>query len=366
MYELRHVCRLACGLLCFGALANANSQALPQRPDPGNRLYNAFRTQFKPAWNVALQDPVKLIEIGPVTDAKRSNLVLLVTGRTDTDTQRKLRVTHWNGSGFDTDAEAVSQSIGIDTLLLGRFHPGLPEAAPANTLPATTPVNDKQKKPDKKKKSRNDTPAHTLQVLTNSGIYTWASSTLQPVFARQLPDVKQAITRDNHSDMVVVGAGDGASPFEFTATEMRPAAREKLEGSGYARFGIGLQPFVGSDKVDLAPGIRYVQAVWSGRTKWLIGLVRGQAAATVQDPAATKGDRLVVFTPKFQSHDKSFWESRMSDLEEAWRSDPLPGRVLDVRVGDPHNDGKPGILVLTAENDDRDRRLVFFVATGAN
>jgi len=54
----------------------------------------------------------------------------------------------------------------------------------------------------------------------------------------------------------------------------------------------------------------------------------------------------------------------MDDLEESFRSDPLPGRVLDVRVGDPHNDGKPGILVLTSENDDKDRRLLFFAVSG--
>jgi hypothetical protein len=340
-------------------LSAASAQAQFRSPPPnpsGNRLNNPFRTQFKPAWNLTLDDPVKLVEMGPVTDAKRSNLVLLVAGRTAADTQRKLRIMHWNGSRFDTDAESVSQSIGIDTLLVGRFHPGTP--APVLVPTKTAGPSPKSTKPKPSASSRN------MQVLTNTGVYIWTGDALQPLFARQLPDVKQAIVLDNRMDLVVVGAGDGASPFEFTDTEMRPAAREKLQGGGYAHFGIGLQPFPGSDAVNLASGVRFAQAVWTGRTKWLIGLVRGKQTGTPDDPAATTGDRLVVYTPKFPSRDKTFWETRMDDLEEAWRSDPLPGRVLDVRVGDPHNDGKTGILVLTSENDDRSRRLIFFAVSG--
>ena len=177
--------------------------------------------------------------------------------------------------------------------------------------------------------------------------------------------MKQSLLLDDHLDMIVVGAGDGSSPYEFTQTDMRPAVREKLQGNGYARFGVGMQPFPGSDKVVLAPGIRYAQAIWTGRTKWLVGLVRGQSAPTLQDPTATTGDKLIVYTPKFGSRDKSFWETRMTDLEEAWRSDVLPGQVLDVRIGDPRNDGKTGILVLTSENDGKDRHLIFFVGMSA-
>ena len=333
--------------------------------DNGNRLNNPFRTQFRPAWNLAIQDPVKLVDVGAVTDAKRPNLVLLVAGQTPADTQRRLRVTHWNGNSYDLDSEAISQSIGIDTLLIGRFHPGGPVAVPVVKPSDPKPAAGADaKKPAKPPKPRPNVTGKFQQVLTNSGIYSWTSSTLEPVFARQLPDVKQSIILDNRLDMVVVGAGDGSLPFEFTQTEMRPATKEKLQGNGYARFGIGLQSFPGSDNVVLAPGIRYVQSVWSGRTRWLIGLVRGRPAGTVQDPAATTGDRLVVFTPKLRNREKSFWESRMDDLEESWRSEPLAGRVLDVRVGDPHNDGKLGILVLTAENEDKQRRLTFFAPTG--
>jgi hypothetical protein len=342
--------------LCLGVCPAAWSQINSSRPDPGNRLNNPFRTQFKPAWNLTIQDPVKLMDVGPVTDAKRSNLILLVGGRSSTDTQRKLRVLHWNGSRFDTDGELVSQSIGIDTLLLGRFHPG----APAPTVvPAKTPgATVKPSKP------RAAVSARALQVLTNTGIYVWSGSGLDPLFARQLPDVKQSIVLDNRPDLVVVGAGNGASSFEFTQSEMRPAANEKLQGGGYAHFGIGMQPYPGSDTLNLSSGIRFAQAIWAGRNKWLIGLVRGKPAGTPDDPGATTGDRLVVYTPKFPSRDKTFWETRMDDPEEAWTSDPLPGRVLDVRVGDPHNDGKTGILVLTSENDDRDRRVSFFAAFG--
>jgi hypothetical protein len=355
--EHRHrLCGLVVAALCAAAASTCGAQLRGQRADNGNRLNNPFRPQFKPAWTLPVQDPVKLIDIGPVTDAKRSNLVLLVGGRTATDTQRKLRVMHWNGSGYDLDGESVSQSIGTDTLLIGHFHPGAPAPEVAPVIPAT----GKAKAP----KRRAAPHAGGEQILTNAGIYVWSDGSLVPILARQLPDVKQAIILDNRSDLVVVGAGEGALPFEFTQTEMRPAAREKLQGGGYAHFGIGLQPFAGADKADLAPGIRFAQATWSGRNKWVIGLVRGQAAATTDDPAATTGDRVVVYSPKFASRDKTFWETRMDDLEEAWRSDPLPGRVLDVRVGDPHNDGKVGILVLTSENSDRDRRLTFYALSG--
>lgn len=364
MNQLRHVVRMAGVAACINAMGMAGAQTVPQRPDPNNRLYNAFRTQFKPSWNVAIRDPVKLVDIGPVTDSKRSNLVLLISGTTAGDTQRKLRILHWNGNSYDTDSESVSQSVGIDTLLLGKFHPGMNTTVVPASVPAPS-VGDKSQKLQKPQKPRVTAPSRNLQVLTNSGIYSWADGSLQPLFARQLPDVKQSISLDNHLDLVVVGAGEGSLPYEFTQTEMKPAVREKLSGGGFARFGIGLQPFPGSDTVNLAPGIHYVQSMWSGRNKWLIGLVRGQAAPTIADPNATKGDRLIVYTPKFQGRDKSFWETRMDDLEESWRSEPLPGHVLDVRVGDPHNDGKLGILVLTSENDDKDRRLIFFAATSA-
>ena len=43
---------------------------------------------------------------------------------------------------------------------------------------------------------------------------------------------------------------------------------------------------------------------------------------SLDDPNATSGDRLVVYTPKFPSREKTFWESRADDMEEAWRSDP--------------------------------------------
>ena len=352
----RNLYPLAAAALCFALAADAHAQLNGSRLDPGNRLNNPFRTQFKPAWNFTVQDPVKLLDVGPVSDAKKSNLVLLLAGHSTTDTQRKLRVLHWNGSRFDIDGELVSQSIGIDTLLLGRFHPGTPQ-------PTVVPTKDSNAG-SKGRKPAPNVPKGTLQVLTNTGIYTWSGNGLEPLFARQLLDVKQSIILDNRSDLVIVGAGNGASPFEFTQTEMRLAAKEKLQGGGYAHFGIGTQPYPGSESLNLSPGVRFAQAIWSGRNKWLIGLVRGTPAATVEDPVATTGDRLVVYTPKFPSRDKTFWDSRMDDLEESWRSDPLPGRVLDVRVGDPHNDGKVGILVLTSENNDRDRRVAFFAVAG--
>jgi len=193
------------GLLAISALLAASAALAqpplnPQRSDNGNRLNNPFRTQFKPAWTMSIQDPVKLVDVGAVTDPKRTNLVLLVAGKNPTDTQRKLRVLHWNGSSYILDTELVSQSIGIDTLLLGKFSPG----APAPTIVPSKTVGTTSKP----QKRRDTGPSKGMQILTNTGIYSWYSNSLQPVFARQLPDVKQAIVLENRTDMVVVGAGD--------------------------------------------------------------------------------------------------------------------------------------------------------------
>jgi hypothetical protein len=326
----------------------------PSRPsDSGNRLYNPFHVEFKRAWDLTLPDPVKLIDIGPITDSHRSNLILLISGRAKSDTQRQLRVLHWNEPRFLVDVEVASQSIGIDSLLIGHFHPGKP-----------TVVIDPAKAATKPAKHKPSSEPRGLQILTNAGVYVWADNNLARLAAVP-PDVKQAIELDGRTDLMLVGAGEGTTPYEFNENDLRPVPPGVLNGGGYSHFGIGTQDFPGSDTLNLEPGIRYIQSIWSGKTKWIIGLVRGTAAATPEEPNATTGDRLVVYAPKFGSRDKSFWATRSDDLEETWRSEPLSGRVLDVRVGDPKNDGKVGILVLTSENNEKDRRLTFFAVFGA-
>ena len=115
-----------------------------------------------------------------------------------------------------------------------------------------------------------------------------------------------------------------------------------------------------SEPLNFQPGVRFVQTYWSGKNKWFIGLAMGASAGIPEEPKATVGDRLVVYTPRYVSREKSFWETQPQDLEESWRSEILPGRVLDVRIGDPKNDGKIGILVLTADKNTLERRLHFY------
>ena len=125
---------------------------------------------------------------------------------------------------------------------------------------------------------------------------------------------------------------------------------------------IGTQPYEGSK--DFTVNVRYMQSFWQNGKRWIVGLERGKPAPTPDDPNATTGDRLVVYTPKLSNRDKTFWQlTHSSDFDELWKSDALPGRVLDVRVGDPKNEGKDGILVLTSENDSTERHLTFFVPT---
>lgn len=336
---------LSIALLSISAIITGSS-ARGQGTLPGNRLFNPFHVTFKATWDLVFKEPVKLIEIGPVTDSRRSNLVLLIGGRDSADTQRQLRVLHWDGSRFSTDAEVASQSIGVDTLLLGQFHPGKPNA----------PLSLSTDKPVKKKPTSG---THGLQTLTNAGVYTWNDGNLARLAAVP-PDIKVALSLEGRPDQMLVGAGNGTTAFEFSATDIHPAKLEVLDGNGYARWGIGTQEFAGSGSMNLGIKTSYIQSVWVGRTKWLIALEHGNPLNVQDVQNATTGDKLVVYTPKFANRDKTFWASRPDDVEVSWKGPPMPGRVLDVRVGDPRNEGKPGILVLTAEDNDKIRHLYFF------
>ncbi len=337
-----------CGL--NSALAQApilNRGSVKQQQINGNRLYNPYHVELKKTWDIALNEPVKLIAIGPVSDARRSNLLMLIAGSLATDTQRKIRVAHWNDSRFLTDAELSVQSLGVDTLLLGRFHSG---GVAAPILIAG------QKKTPKQKKAA---PSKGQQVLTNAGVYAWSGEALARLSAVP-PDVKLGISQEGRLDQMLVGAGDGTTSYEFINDELKPSAIEPLDGGGFVMMGIGSQEFNGAQGMTLGVNIRYAQSFWRDRYHWIIGVVKGDAAPTPDAPNATSGDRIVIYTPKFAARDKQFWATKMDEMEEAWRSDPLPGRLLDVRVGDPKNEGKPGVLILTSENKDKDRHLYFF------
>jgi hypothetical protein len=166
---------------------------------------------------------------------------------------------------------------------------------------------------------------------------------------------------ENQDDRLVTGAGDTAAEYEVGENYVRESSDgAPTSGGGYVRFGSGTQDFLGSAKMVLAQDVRYVQSSWEGKAKWMIGIAKGTPVKMPDGTISTPGDKLVVFVPRFASRGKSFWQMKMEDFEEDWRSQPLPGRVLDVRVGDPKNDGKTGILVLTSENKDSEGHLYFF------
>ncbi len=177
------------------------------------------------------------------------------------------------------------------------------------------------------------------------------------------PNLRLSLVLDGTPDQMVMKNGDASVAYEAGETDTHQSAfLLAVADPGYARMAVGTQPYEGSK--DFLPNVRYMQSFWQGSNRWIVGLERGKPAPTPDDPNATTGDKIVVYTPKLSNRDKSFWQlTRSSDFDESWKSDALPGRVLDVRVGDPKNEGKNGILVLTSENNNAERHLTFFAPT---
>lgn len=338
---------LGLGLLCLNAQAQFPTQTRPNRNTPpglpGNRLYNPFRTQFKLDWQYKLDTPVKLIEIGPVAGEKRNNLIMVIGGKNREDYKRQLLVTHWEGFKFVTDYTTEFLGTVPDALLIGRFRETKAAPGPKPAKGGKTPV-----------------PAAAQQIATQEGIYEWTGKGFTRLFTGPT-NLRLALVLDKTTDLLLSGAGDNSQLYEVNAQQVEPSNREMpLAGGGYVRFGVGLQEFEGAENLDFQSGVRYVQSYWNGRSHWIIGIAKGQPAPTKLAPNATTQDKLVIFTPRYASREKPFWMMKADDFEEAWRSAPIPGRVLDVRVGDPKNENKEGILVLTTENEDQFYRLTFF------
>jgi hypothetical protein len=332
-----------CGLAAAGSL-RAEAQARPT-----TRSRSSFHVAFQRAWDLPVPDPVKLIEIGAVTDPKRNNLVMMTGGKDANDYKRRLLVMHWGGVQFVPDYTTEFLGTSLDALIVGHFR--VPRQ-PVGLKPI------KGKEPPM-------LPAN--QVVTTEGVYTWTGNGLSRLFAAP-PGVRLSLVLEKSLDQIVTGNGGGATAFQVEESGVRPLLSFDLpsDSPGYVHYGIGLQDFSGVEKMGIGAGVRYAQSFWTGRSKWFIGVARGKASPTQDLPTYTMGDQLVVFTPKFANKNKTFWESKQDDFEEAWRSDPLPGQILDVRVGDPKNEGKDGLLVLTLENGGKDRHLYFYtVAPGS-
>ncbi len=326
------------------ALSTLPVRAQTQGPT-GNRAYNPFNVAFQRVWEITLDAPVKLVEIGPVSGDKNS-VLLLVGGKDKNDYKRQLRVTHWDGFRLATDFTTDFIGTSQDALLLGHFRTG-------KTLASLKPAKGKAPGPP------------TRQIVTTEGVYENAGGS----YARLFPapaQVALAVSVDKSPDQLLAGMGDSAVLYEVGDNDAHPSALESpSDGAGSVRFGIGNQELANPASLDFTSGVRAMQTYWSNRNRWMIGLLRGQPAGLTETPNATTGDRIVVYTPKLNNRDRAFWALKPADFEESWRSDPLPGLVLDVRVGDPKNEGKDGLLVLTADKDGRTRHLYFYKPTQA-
>jgi hypothetical protein len=308
------------------------------------REYNPFRVTFTPAWDIVLPDRVKLIEIAPVIKDQDINVLMMVESSQPRDYRRSLLVTHWDGFRFAKDASVDFFGTAQDCLLAGRFR-----TAPKPVVVTAAAVDKKAKKP---------APPPSRQIVTTEGFYTWNSGGLARLYAAP-PNLKLALTLEGALDRMVINFGDSSALYEAGDTDIHPSDLQ-LNGTeeGYPRYGIGTQRYDGIQ--DYVTNVRYAQTFWSGRYRWQIGLLRGKTANLRDLPDATIGDSVVVYVPKAANKDKVFLQLRADQYDEVWRSPALPGRVLDVRVGDPKREGKLGILVLTSENNDQDRHLHFY------
>ncbi len=337
--------RVVLGIGWIGVSAAAGAQ-FPSTSSPsqnnGNRLYNAFSVKLTRTWSETLQDPVKLMDIAPVT-GDRSNLILLIEGNDPQDYRRKLRLTHWDGLRFAKDDETEFLGKPLDVLVSGLLH----EPKPLTPMPG-------QKKPKR--------PAQTRQIVASSGVYEWVDGKLNR-FAEPPIGVKALIDLDKTPGYLLTGSGDGSNLFSLRDSALQQVNDWKVpeDSKGVVRFGIGLQDFDGSEAMQIESGTRFVQAIWKDRQRWFVCLRRGKSASLPGLPNATTGDKLLIYIPKLSARDKSFWQMKPEDFEVNDAAEAIAGRILDVRIGDPKNDGKEGILVLTAEGTDgKSRKLTFF------
>jgi hypothetical protein len=315
-------------LLCLGSMA-----AIAQAPKPPN----AFSLQIQRIWDVTLPEPVKLFDVGKVGSDKDNRLVLMTTGLNKDDYKRKLQILRWNGQQFIVDHTAEFIGATTDSLLIAPFR-------------QTTA------KPVKGQKSA---PPALHQIVTTEGLYTWASGSYNRAFS--VPkDARATVIFEKTPAQLIFGTGDSTAVREVTDTDLRPSEFEPpLDGPGYVKLGTGTQELL----TPFVSGIRYAQSFWQNRVKWIIGIVPGEPSNLPEAPNTTVRDRVVVLMPKSDARDKSFWATKPTDFEEAWRSEPISGRILDIRIGDPKNDGREGILILTAENKDKSFRLHCFGVT---
>jgi hypothetical protein len=298
---------------------------------------NAFRLQMQRVWEVILPEQVKLFDVGKVSSDRENRLIVMTGGLNKDDYKRKMMVLRWNGQQFIPEHTAEFLGSSVDTLIAAPFRV-------SNAKPV---------------KGQKLVPSAPQQILTSEGFYTWTGNGYSRAFSAPR-DIRAAIIPEKTAALIIVGTGDSAAVREATETDIRPSEWEPPnDGAGYVEYATGTQ----EPLPVFTLGARSAQSYWQNRVKWIIGLVPGDPANQPDAPNATVRDRMVVLAPKVSARDKSFWATKPDDFEEVWRSEPLPGRVLDVRIGDPKNEGRDSVLVLTAESNDKVRRLHCFTVT---
>ncbi|GDX40771.1 hypothetical protein LBMAG21_10630 [Armatimonadota bacterium] len=349
---MKIVLRTATALGILGIMTCLPSQTVAQtRPLPRNNVQPRY--SFQVLWSELLPENTKLIEVGRVKHTQENYLVMLSDSRIPKDSQRSLTLALWSGNRFITEGSATYLKGGAtDALLVGQFRTALP------SVNGTVKVGVKESvvKGGAKETSR----PHNTQIVTSDSILEWNGKELERI-ALSPVGVKLGVVRGKQPGLMVAGAGDVASSYSFEGKELKSVAEfiPPSENETYAFYGCGTQTYPGFEQLRLGSGAHYVQSYWKNLNHWMIGYVQGKLSPLPDNPKATTSDSLVLLMPKVTGVVKSFWATSPTDMEEVWRSDGFPGRILDVRVGDPKNDGIEGILVLVATNEEKERRLYF-------
>jgi hypothetical protein len=319
--------------LCLLLLLCSLGRCLGQ-VDPFAHKDNPFLTAFTLAWHVPLPDYTELIEPFPIRQDKEDDLLLLIGSASSTDFRRQLLLTHWDGFRFATDATASFIGWATDPLIAGHFADSWPTLATPENTDAQLPKN-KIVKPQK---------LPMVQIVTSGGIFMWKGGGFERL-SDPPPALRFSLICPGQLDHLACGNGDNTSIWTLNSGKLvTDDIHLNPTEEGYPHWGVGTYPFEG--RQNLTSNILYAQAYWQGQRRWLIGVL----PSDTNGDSSPGNDRLIVYVPKADERDKTFWQlTRFDDYEESWRSDPLPGKVLDVRIGDPRDEGKIGLLALVDE-----------------
>lgn len=305
-----------------------------KNPDP-------FQVSFAEAWSTPLDGKVKLIESASILHNDTQSLIELLAGPKPDDPRRTVVVAHWDGFRFATDTSFSFLGWEGDPLMCGRFV--LPVVSP--------PIKGAKKKPE---------APITHQLLVASGIYAWTGGAFEQICPCP-PQVKLAIIHPPSPSLLLGGVADATQVWEAGETQYKPVAYQLTPSEdSYLHYGIGTQKFRGEQ--DFLPHTHPVQVWWNSRERWFICVQSG--SMDPKRPDMSTGDEVVVYIPRARNRDRTFWElTSVDDYLEGWRSAALPGHVLDVRIGDPKNNGHIGMLVLLEDPETSKRTLLFYSPT---